>query len=357
MHALARTYVTLYERGQLDEACDGLEALESICEQHHAALDADERAEWELVDSAVPGARDLNDACQLLGTATTTRALSTACMRMRPAHELAAERLCWARGIGFPAGAEFSITQATLATGGASCVSAEMRAGWTDVFSAAAASRCDEAALSTAALAACMARFFEGISYCIAQRDALGSHNASTFAIANLVDPVLMIWHQCKLLHHTSPILRRLLTGWSRGERVIGLGGAETLASEGEEELSRPSHQRLRQQLVTMLGWLVRTRSLYYELDSLVSRAVHASPGSLLLAVRFGVLNFVSNHLKGMIMVYCKTRPTSTLIDICNENLCTYWTSTSTARASPSSLTAPPPVSSLVCGAITGRDA
>jgi len=317
VHALVRTYMTLYERGLLDEACDGLEALNIICTQHGHAFDAEERVQWQSVDAAFPGQHCEGDR---LGTATTTRALASACLKMRPAHEHAAKALRWARGLGFPVGpGAYSLTKALLLQG---CnVSSEMRAGWAEILSAASSCRSHESPFDATALADFMSLFFEGAAYCVEQRSALACGNASNFAICNLMDPTLMISHQCELLHKTSPILSRILVGMAGEERLYGLGGPQTLACEEQEELERPSHQWLRQQLVQLLSWLVRLRSLYFELDNLVSRAVAVSTNSFALAVRFQLLPHISEYLKMIVTACCKTHPQSTLIDIFTENL------------------------------------
>ena len=211
-----------------------------------------------------------------------------------------------------------------------------MRLGWAPVLEAAAKHQSHCSAFRAKALSEFMHKFFEGVAYSVEQWEALFTGTAGLFVVSNLFDPVQMIEHQCLLLHQTSPILRGVLKleSTSSGRAISlssllaqsNLGSAEPSSTEvapagWQEQIRKPEHQSLRQQLVTMLIWLVRLREVFYKLDTLVQHQMRCQPNSTIVGVRLGTLHCLAKHLSQMVQVCCRTDPQSTLVDVLTENL------------------------------------
>ena len=314
IEAIARAAITHYERGHISEACTAFEAIDFVCAQHARAFDEAQQEEWRLIDAVAPGLRERKmrqgtGASQVLGTAMTMRALSQACLRMRGAHVLAAEDLLWARGLGF------SVDPKN--------VSKPMREGWSAVFAAAELEQACSRRLNWVALASFMDIFFKGMDFSVKNRNALRTPQAILFVTHNLIDPVKLIAHHCGQLHLGSKILSCALVGQDglTGSVVHGCEGG-ALDHNWPDQIARPQHHQLREQLVKMLLWTVQLRQLFHELDDLVEAQITSGgDGGGLVSARLAMLNELAAHLKALLITCCQARPKSTLLDILIESL------------------------------------
>ena len=313
IEAIARATITHYERGHLAEACAVFEAIEFVCMKHAVTFDEEQREQWRMVDTLMPGhrekkMRDGTGASDVLGTATTMRVLAQACLRMRGAHALAADKLMWSRTLGFS---------------DAHASSKPMREGWAAVLAAAKREQCSRRPLSWEDLSAFMDLFFEGMEYAVANSDALRTTQAITFVTQNLVDPVLLIHHHCRQLHLSSKILSRALQGFSdSGDVAVGRDDGK-LDPDWMNQIAHSRHHQLRLQLVTMLLWVVRLRQLFHELDDLVEvQMTSDDDGGGLFGTRLDTLPSLIEYLDALISTCCQPPwHRSTLIDILTKNL------------------------------------
>ena len=314
IEAIARAAITHYERGHLAEACAVFEAIEFVCTQHAVTFDEEQKEEWRMMDKLLPGHREKKmregtGASDVLGTATTMRVLAQACLRMRGAHALAAEKLMWSRCLGF-SGAR---------------ASKPMREGWAAVLAVAKREQGSSRPLSWAVLSSFMELYFQGMDYAVENSDALRTSQAIMFVTDNLADPVLLINHHCSQLHLSSKILSRALLGHSVLTDGVAFGRDDgKLDPDWKNQIARSQHHQLRQQFVTMLLWVVRLRQLFDQLDDLVEAKMMTSgtDGGGLFDMRLKALPELVQYL-GMLIETCCQPPwhRSTLIDILIKNL------------------------------------
>ena len=314
VEAIARAAIIHYERGHLAEACAVFEAVEFVCTQHAVTFDEEQKEEWGMTDTLLSEHREKKmregtGASGVLGTATTMCVLAQACLRMRGAHALAAEKLMWSRCLGF-SGAR---------------ASKPMREGWAAVLAVAKREQGSSRPLSWAVLSSFMELYFQGMDYAVENSDALRTTQAIMFVTDNLADPLLLINHHCSQLHLSSKILSRALLGHSVLTDGVAFGRDDgKLDPDWKNQIARSQHHQLRQQFVTMLLWVVRLRQLFDQLDDLVEAKMMTSgtDGGGLFDMRLKALPELVQYL-GMLIETCCQPPwhRSTLIDILTKNL------------------------------------
>ena len=314
IEAIARAAIIHYERGHLAEACAVFEAVEFVCTQHAGTFDKEQKEEWRMMDKLLPGHREKKmregtGASDVLGTATTMRVLARACLCMRGAHALAAEKLMWSRCLGF-SGAR---------------ASKPMREGWAAVLAVAKREQGSSRPLSWVGLSSYMELFFQGMEYAVENSDALRTTQAIMFVTDNLADPVLLINHHCSQLHLSSKILSRALLGHSVLTDDVAFGRDDgKLDPDWKDQIPRSQHHQLRQQFVTMLLWVVRLRQLFDQLDGLVEAKMMTSgaDGGGLFDMRLKAFPDLVQYLRMLIDTCCQPPwHRSTLIDILIKNL------------------------------------
>lgn len=298
IEAVARANIVHYERGHLQEGVQTFVSLLWVLEQRQ------QQASLNLVESHRSAAiremmatRTGLPAGLTQPVSVTLRALAESAIRMQPAHEYAAKALLWSRSMGFDS----------------ERASEAMRNGWSAVLEASRAQSAASRPLKWKALCEYMRLFFEGMEYSAEHSEALTTGTAATFVADNLRDPVFMIVHQCKQLEESSSPLCLAHKACQASLRA----GLDPDASDPVYEgLSDQSMKGIRQQLVTMLKWLVQLRGLYHRLDGVIRFYAQNDPKPL-CSHRFHGYHSAVGHVSSLLQSCCiGPRPRSTLLDL-----------------------------------------
>ena len=311
---LSRGLITDYERGDLVNGSETFEAILHVVKQHEKSFIIEtERTDAILGDSKVramgeEGVTEIGILC----------ALAQACIQMRHAHEHAARELLWARGIGFGDQLEGdgSVKPAVKCFKSGYADSPAFT-GWASVLKKARLEDRVKQPFHWPSLCEFMRLYFEGMEFCVQKQAELQVGAGLVFIVQNLRDPIDMIRHHACALHQTCGPLRMSVVrqaGLPSGQSQFVLTGNE----DAYTELN--AHRGVRQQLITMLRWVVALNNLVYRLESSVAKQIEADPTAIVNYICTGIPE-IANSLTALIKAFCTKRSQSTFIDLHVESL------------------------------------